>query len=373
MNIGIEYTYFEDLIGIFYILNKSEIKFDYYKKPFVIEDNGNTYYFYDYNNVDKSIYTIPFNKCDLKIKAIYTFPNKYVQDNEYKKYYDKILFTKWGDDFIINRDKPLLEKFLNDGNVCLSAHVPDSDCAFSHENFLYDPLFGMIAYYYFYGYYFFNYYKTTNKKHLVGSYYAPLHINGRPRNWRNYVFDASKEILKDDLHAFSRKTNQLLDLINPPYRFNKWQSVHITGYSDYASSVCNIVFESSDIDSYGYISEKTLKSIIFCEEDIFFIWAGPIGQLQYLVDAGFWFLNLEFINKEWRNKTLVENTNCIKDATLETVRYLKQLKKEKKSNLLVHEHLMSLYGDKLKSNVENFNERLNRCQYKDDFIRILIE
>ena len=107
------------------------------------------------------------------------------------------------------------------------------------------------------------------------------------------------------------------------------------------------------------ITEKTLKSICFCEENIFFIWYGPTKLFKYLNDLGFWFLNSEFFEED------------IELSCLKSIVYIKKLKNEYNTNSDVHTYLLKQYGDKLKNNVNIFNNILNNYKNSNKIINLI--
>jgi len=161
---------------------------------------------------------------------------------------------------------------------------------------------------------------------------------------------------------------------------------HITSYIDFTTSVCNVIFETlystGNVDEPGsdnkmycrqYITEKTLKAIIFSEENIFFIWYGPIKLYKHLMDMGFWFLNSEFYDESIELSVLYPNTSYshMEESVIDASIYLKSLKEKYKTNTEVHKHLMKTFGHKLQKNVELFKEILNSYSKKENILNLI--
>ena len=128
-------------------------------------------------------------------------------------------------------------------------------------------------------------------------------------------------------------------------------------------------------DNYGrqYITEKTLKVFLFSEENIFFIWYGPVVLYKYLMDMGFWFLNSEFYDESIRipRNYKLPGFSHMEQSVVDASKYLKSLKEEYKTNEDVHQHLMEKYGHRLEKNVELFKQILNSYSKKDLILNLI--
>jgi len=353
MKIGFLYRSFEDVTTIAYILCNSKLTINYADGYFIFENGEDEFVF------SKSIEII--NNCDYKIQLFTTF-------NEWKQFkgFDKLIQTQIVENYHINNDD--LKEYLDAGNICLSS----ASISFEHTNFYYDPIFNLIFFYYYYGYNFLNYHNFDKKENLLGVYHKPNNGININKEHRNHLYYQILDILKDDFVSYESKDYNMKALFQPYITFGHWGNTHITSYLDFTTSVCNLVFETLHSNSneeepnnrmHGrqYITEKTLKSICFSEENIFFIWYGPTKLFKHLKELGFWFLNSEFFDESKK----VQSTNempywsNMEDSVLESTLYLKKLKDKFKDNKLVHKFLMETYGDKLKNNVELFEEILN--------------
>lgn len=354
MNIGLQYNIYNDIAIILYALQHDDIILDDYQSIlFKIKCGEDTYCFSRlYNDIVH---------CDKKILTVNNLNNALTKR---EVHYDKIVLSQTQDDFFVPVE--VVNVFLQKGNVCLSANLIHGVDSYEHENFLYDPILNLVVIYYLFGYQFLNYHKFDKKDHLLGVYKQKLHIDGTPRGWRDYMFNEVKTILGDDFFTYPKKEYIIRELIEPPYRCNLWSEVKMSGYTDYTTSVCNLVFETDGpYAPASHISEKTLKAIIFCEENIFFILCCPTYNFKKLHETGFWFLNSEFYDFTVDN--LEEMANSIVKATT----FLKELKVTLVSNKLVHQHLLGLYGHKLQHNVTTFSNLLNNCKNTDKILELV--
>jgi hypothetical protein len=365
MKIGFEYRSFEDCVIVLYAFNN-----------FAYRRNDDSLNFSFQINEDEFIFSKNYSDikdCDLKIRLFHTF-------REWKEFrgYDKLIQTQIVENY--HEYNQSIKEYLDAGNICISA----ASISFEHPNFYYDPIFNLIFFYHFYGFNFLNYYKFEKKENLLGVYYRPTIGTTPHKEHRESIYLDGKEILQDDLVSYNSIDYNLKKILQPYNFFGLWGNNHITSYIDYTTSVCNLIFETlhSNSNEDGesdrmykrqYITEKTLKAICFSEENIFFIWYGPKKLFKYLNDLGFWFLNSEFFDetKTIEPVHLRPYYNHMEASVKESMIFLKFLKNELKDNKSVHEHLIKLYGDKLKKNSELFNKILNNYTKSDSIINLI--
>ena len=256
-------------------------------------------------------------------------------------------------------DEEILE-FLNDGNLILSS----SSVSFTHPNFIYDPTFNLVFFYDDLGFNYLKYHKQDcTKTGLLGTYYRKKHIDGNNRVGRDMVIDMARTVLEDDLKILSDESKTEFNyLLENNEFFGKWtQHTHITSYTDYMINSCNLMCESMD-PSIGqqfereYITEKTLKAILFSEENIFFILYCTDYNMKVLTDLGFWFLNTEFY------------TDQVNRSVFKSFKYLKQLKNELKDDQKVYEFLLKTYGDKLENNVRLYKKMYSHYDKSEEIL-----
>lgn len=367
MKIGLHYGTYGDICILTYILSDSP--FDKSKDEFTFYYNGDEYIF------SRSYGTLEELNCDIKIRLFTTF-------KEWKSFkgYDKLIQTQIVENYFETNVE--LKEYLDAGNMCLSS----ASISFDHQNFHYNPFFNLIFFYYHYGYNFLNYYKFNKKENLLGVYHKPVEGISNGKAQRNYLYLKIKEALDIDLVSYESSDYNLKLLLQPYDKFGHWGNNHITSYIDFTTSVCNLVFETLNAeahfeydavgnDTYArqYITEKTLKALVFSEENIFFIWYGPVLLYKYLVNAGFWFLNCEFYDESIRipRNYKLPGYSYMEQSVVDTSNYLKSLKEEYKTNEAVHKYLMDKHGHKLQKNVELFKEILNSYSKKDEAINLI--
>ena len=111
--------------------------------------------------------------------------------------------------------------------------------------------------------------------------------------------------------------------------------LNISSYTDIVRNVCFYIIETwpgNGNQGRDYITEKTLKSILFSKVKSFPILDASNKIMNLMKKDGFWFLNNEFNN------------------ITETFKYLKELKNKHKVYALVYEDLLETYGNKLDNN-----------------------
>lgn len=368
MKIGIKYkTDLEEIAVLVWSLRDSAIKADlradgifeerYNGKVFELTLGENCFRF---STVDEALL-----ECDKKVRV------SHHSFDDVDPRYDKeicILHDVIRDEFTEDH----IREFLDKGNILISV----STANFSHENLIYDPLLGLVTIYLDLGLHFLNYYQAPkNFKRLLGVYHKPLHIGGAPNNRRNELYDKVKAQLGDDFGAYKSCDSSFFDLINSYRYFGRWGNNHITGYTDYVTSVCNIVFETYDsvgsnvFQGRTLLTEKTTKAIIFCEENIFFIWYGREDFYKVLREYGFWFLNSEFYDAT----TEIQDQTAMCQSVFNATTYLQKLKHSLGTNERVYSHLMEKYGHHLKENVRLFKHLEQNCPVKDTLINTILK
>lgn len=367
MKIGLHYRNYGDVSILIYML--SDLEFDKNKDRFIFYHNGDEYIF------SKDINILNQLSCDVKIYLFTTL-------SEWKSFkgYDKLIQTQVVENYVATNDQ--LKEYLDAGNISLSS----ASISFEHPNFYFEPIFNLIFFYYNYGFNFLNYYKFDKKENLLGVYHKPVKEIGNGKMHRNYLFSKIKSRLNDDFVSYESIDYNLKSLFQPYETFGHWGNNHISSYIDFTTSVCNIMFETmpaqgnfdkdaENTSRYGRqnITEKTLKAILFSEENIFFIWYGPTKLYKHLMDMGFWFLNSEFYNESIRvpRNYQLPGFSYMEQSVVDASKYLKSLKEEYKTNENVHKYLMDKYGHRLEKNVKLFKEILNSYSKKDEVLNLI--
>lgn len=355
MKIGLQYNTYNDISYILYVLQNGKVTGNFHNQPvngqFRIDLNDDCYLFS--NNFED------IKLCDRKIRLDSSSINV---DNRYHRSFftpNDTIRSEFTNDIITN--------YLNNGNILLSM----SSSSITHPNFIFEPLFGLVHHYYYLGFNFLNFYGLTEKQNLLGIYHNPIHIGGSFYKRRDQIYNDVKSILNDDFVKYDCPNSELEKLLNSYRYFGNWYKNHISGYSDYATSVCNLIFESNDslsthvTDNRMLINEKTLKGLLFSKENIFFMWYGNEYFLPYLMNYGFWFLNFEFYDPNDTIETPIYN------SVIKTTNYLKELKDKLHTTDNVHKFLLKEFGHKLNNNGMLIDKLIKESPIKDRVINLL--
>lgn len=243
-----------------------------------------------------------------------------------------------------------------------------------HRNLIKEYGFHFYHLYNWIGFRFLNYHQVFNKTNLVGVYYKDTHISGRVLENRTKLFNEVKDILQDNLVAYSTPETKIPELLVEYNKgFGMWERIHTPTYTDYMTSVCSIIFETNSITgdkicAREHITEKTLKAILFSKANIFSLLFCSPKQYKYLVDNEFWMLNFEFIESE----DVTELT--IMDSIVKACEFVNSLYIESGSLEEVYFQLLAIYEHKLEKNSRLIDNLLNTCpadtkQRVLDFIR----
>lgn len=357
--VGIFYKGFVDSFPLLWAMQSGDITyFDNHKdaKSFKITIHDTEYYFSkNYEFLDH---------CEVIYSTIVSFEQIF---SEYPDKHRHILFIT---DAYHDRPYDFFNQFLDNGNIVIYTGY---NFNYDHERFIQFPLLSIYYFYYQFGFNFLNYYRQKNEKLcLLGVYHNDLHIGGAQNTRKNYLIRTLRKMMGDDFLIFENRKGRLSSLFNMYKYYGLWYYNHLAGYNDYKITACNFIYETYDsLHTWSsnniVLSEKTLKAILFGEEDIFFIWYGADSFYSHLRKYGFWFLNTEFYPE------IEEGNNTrIGISVLRAVEYLKDLKKELKTNNAVHEHLLEKYKHNLESNLKIFYYLKDNCPIQEQFLKCLI-
>lgn len=336
MRYGLFFDRFRDSINMMYVLGAGNLTVNTSRRTFEIELDDDIF-----------VFSVELDKlvgCDKVIKITHSFDTiEYGSNN---------IFVFPGEPVQTQIQDEHLREFLETNLVLQGGTI-----GFEHENYICNFGFNLHALYHSLGYEFLNLYpQSDDKEHLLGLYYSPTHISGRKLKIRDRAFDIVTDVLGDKVHVYERKKSKFSDVIASYNYMGAWENIHISSYTDYATSVCNLIYETNGVTEDGvpqreHMTEKTMKALLFSKINMFTIWLGSVKQYKYLVDNGFWMLNFEFIDEE---------VDLLKSVEL-TARYLAQLHNELGSNKAVYKFLVEKYGDKLIQNTTNLQALLEHC------------
>jgi len=269
----------------------------------------------------------------------------------------------------------------------LNTHKVISSGAFGHyhPNFYYEPFLNLLYFYYIYGFDFLSYkYVKIDKSNLIGLY---LKKNYKPERDSLYNEIYKKlndgDISSDMLEIYDTildKPTFLTDLITIHYSTG-WEKNHYSTYTDYITSVCAFLFETTNYKTFNwpsnsknrqYITEKTLKAILFSKLNIpFIVDMNPYNFLE-LNKLGFWFMNTEFFDFEKINsdEEIAEN---YKNSIDKSVEHVLELYKKNNSDLnKTHNELKLLYAEKMQNNYNQFMKYLDGPKNNDKLIEFIL-
>jgi hypothetical protein len=273
-----------------------------------------------------------------------------------------------------------LRNFLKDKKV-----ISCSNVSYTNTNFYYEPFLNLIYMYYQYGFDFYPYNKLDVKKqNLIGMYLKKNYKVSRDK-MHNDIQDEfiNKNVDTDLLEIY--KESQRPDFFT---KFNclhtpAWDSkCHITSYLDYITSVCAYTFETTNFEEFifpyqslnrQYITEKTLKAILYSKMDIPFIMdMNPFNFIE-LHEMGFWFLNSEFFDFT-KTKFIDEASENMKNSIFKSIEYILELYKNNNLDLdKTHSELKMLYSDKMQSNYNLFMGYLNKPYNCEKLIKFILK
>ena len=360
-------------------------------------------------NIDK-FYKFKFEDTEIDFKFIvqqYENINGYVQfakEQTQQERYDKVfLFARRlfiegveKNDFT-NIDKNILEviylnvsEAIHTKNNTLRNFLKDkkviscSNVSYTNTNFYYEPFLNLIYSYYQYGFDFYPYNKLDVKKqNLIGMYLKKNYKVSRDKMYNDIQDEfINKNVDTDLLEIY--KQSQRPDFFT---KFNclhtpAWDiKCHITSYLDYITSVCAYTFETTNFEEFifpyqslnrQYITEKTLKAILYSKMDIPFIMdMNPFNFIE-LHEMGFWFLNSEFFDFT-KTKFIDEVSENMKNSIFKSIEYILELYKNNNLDLdKTHSELKMLYSDKMQSNYNLFMGYLNKPYNCEKLIKFIL-
>jgi len=270
--------------------------------------------------------------------------------------------------------------FLNQNKVISSG-------AFGHlhSNFYYEPFLNLLYFYYIYGFDFLSYnYIKVDKQNLIGLYlkknYKPERDSLYDEIQNKFVkFDIDSELLQI-YDTTGTKPTFLTELITIHNQIG-WEKNHYSTYTDYLTSVCAFLFETTNHKTFGwpansknrqYITEKTLKAILFSKLNIPFITdMNPYNFLE-LHNMGFWFMNSEFFDFAKINSD-DEISENFKNSIDKSIEHVLGLHKENLGDLnKTHFKLEKLYSDKMQNNFNQFMKYLEGPKNYDKLIEFIL-
>ena len=273
-----------------------------------------------------------------------------------------------------------LRNFLKDKKV-----ISCSNVSYTNANFYYEPFLNLIYSYYQYGFDFYPYNELDVKKqNLIGMYLKKNYKVSRDKMYNDIQSKFINKNINTDLLQIYKESKR------PDFftKFNclhtpAWDSkCHTTSYLDYITSVCAFGFETTNFEEFifpyqslnrQYITEKTLKAILYSKMDIPFIMDMNPFNFVELHEMGFWFLNSEFFDFS-KTKFIDEASENMKNSIFKSIEYILELYKNNNSDLdKTHSELKTLYGDKMQNNYNIFMEYLVKPYNNEKLIKFILK
>lgn len=255
----------------------------------------------------------------------------------------------------------------------------------THHNFYYEPFLNLLYFYYIYGFDFLSYrYLKVDKQNLIGLYlkknYKPERDSLYDKIGKKFIDANVNDELLEIYDTTCNKPTFLTELITIHNQIG-WEKNHYSTYTDYLTSVCAFLFETTNHKTFGwpsnsknrqYITEKTLKSILFSKLNIPFITdMNPYNFLE-LHNMGFWFMNTEFFDfqKIHSDDEISENFEL---SIIKSVEHVIELYKQNYGDLnKTHFKLEQLYADKMQNNFNQFMKYLEEPKNCDKLIEFIL-
>lgn len=273
-----------------------------------------------------------------------------------------------------------LRNFLKDKKV-----ISCSNVSYTNTNFYYEPFLNLIYSYYQYGFDFYPYNKLDVKKqNLIGMYLKKNYKVSRDKTYNDIQSKFINKNIDTDLLQIYKESKR------PDFftKFNclhtpAWDSkCHTTSYLDYITSVCAFGFETTNFEEFifpyqslnrQYITEKTLKAILYSKMNIPFIMDMNPFNFVELHEMGFWFLNSEFFDFN-KTKFIDEASENMKNSIFKSIEYILELYKNNNSDLdKTHSELKTLYGDKMQNNYNVFMQYLVKPYNCEKLIKFILK
>ena len=357
----------------------------FYKFKFEDTDIDFKFVTQQYTNIDEYINFAKQQREQNGYDRVFLFTRKLfiegVQNDEFTKIDKTILEVIYLNvsEAIHTKDNTLKE-FLKDKKVISCGYV-----SYTNPNFYYEPFLNLIYSYYQYGFDFYPYNQLEVKKqNLIGMYLKKNYKVPRDMMYN----DIKSEFINKEIDV--RLLEIYKEYPRPDFftKFNclhnpTWDAAcHITSYLDYLTSVCAFAFETTNFKEFvfpyqstnrQYITEKTLKTILYSKMDIpFIIDMNPINFIE-LHEMGFWFLNSEFFDFS-KTKFMDELSYNMKNSIFKSIEYILELYKNNEYNLdKTHLELKMMYGDKMQSNYNLFMGYLNKPYNCEKLIKFILK
>lgn len=316
--------------------------------------------------------------CTIEHKFLLTGLNSYTFSKEQEPPQIAEYYKTFGNRvrrLIFNMEEPIASEetdyeFFNNLSVkIVSTYSDDKLDELDKKKFLYVPFISWLKFFYDKGYDYLNYDVVIKKQNLIGSYFIP---NYKPE--RNHLIEKINSILElNDLNPIEVYTQSFPRTKSQKYiEYLKehWQVNHATSYTDFGSSVVNIVFETKYYLGKMF-TEKTLKALLFSKFSYNILYK-RFEDLKFLKECGFWFLNFEYIDWDTK-KSEPEMDEMIHDSIYLAIIEVGKVYKEVGDYESTFSKLDEKYYDKRIKNYELVKSYIVDPIYRKDIFDFLFE
>lgn len=303
---------------------------------------------------------------------IYIFKN-YVRHESYSSAnkFDKVNYIYLNlDERVSSIEEGFLNK-INNNKIISGGNIPSL-----YKNYFRDYKINFKYFFYDLGYNYLNLnYTELKKDNLLGFYNKKEYKITRD----NFVSKMEK-MCKFNIKNYSNEKYSTLDWALHLWRTPQWHKVHTSSFTDYQTSVVGFVFETLDLESdyesinrIEYISEKSLKPLLFSFLKIPFILnCNPYSFIE-LNEDGFWFFNSEFFNYN-ESDDFYTLKNKLKKSIFDSLDYLNELNLKYSGNLdEIHLYFKNKYGDKMDKNFKKTIEYINTSNGGDKLLDFILK
>lgn len=371
---------------------KSPVKNWYENKPQSLENLEKHYKFF-YHGIEIDYKLVDFRHGDVESYENFVREQKEAFGYDRAFIFIRKMFEKGFDwDEWKFKDKDLLEviyinliEAFHDTDKVIQAFLQEykvisaGQLDYSGKNFYYDSFLNPLYFYYTYGFDFLPFKELkVEKTNLVGMYlkkhYKPL---------RDTLHKDIEQIVgrKDLVEIYSTEPRPtfLTDLktLHIP---TGWDKNHISSYLDYITSVCALVFETSNHSEFKwpcnsklrhYMTEKTLKAILYSKLNIPFIMDMNPYNFVELNKLGFWFLNTEFFDFEQIDSDDNISQN-MRSSIFKSIEFVLDLYRKTGDLQETHHELTRLFSEKMQNNFKKFKEYLEKPKDNEKLLNFIL-
>lgn len=344
-------------------LKNGLIKFEY--NNHIISTPTNIFY-ENHNDIDE----LYFSEYD-EVYFFKTFNREASYENHNRPGF-KMIYINYGER--VHHDENTFIKNLNNNKVVSCSNFKNKDLI---SNYFYEYKLNFLQQYFEMGYDFVRFRNglKVDKTFLLGLYYT--------EGYKGLRDNTNKEILnlsnfKIDYFSSSKENDFYKTFLIFSQR-DYWYKNHTSTFTDYLTSVCGYVFETLNYNQdfetklrLEYLSEKTLKALLFSIHNIPFILDCNPYSFVSLNSDGYWFLNSEFFNGT-ENDSHDVITEKMKVSIIKSIEFLNKLYEDYDGNFNdIHQYFIDNFGNKMQKNFELIDKYLTNPD-NDKLLNFILE